>query len=62
MLTYKEFTKELEYLMNWHRILIEQEGSTKHVTRYHQGLVQKLRAANYKHSMRYAKDNRGKEQ
>lgn len=55
MLTYKEFVTELEYLEDWHDILVEQEGITHPVTLHHKGLVQKLRAANYKHSMQYVK-------
>ena len=54
-LTYKEFVTELEYLEDWHDILVEQEGITHPVTLHHKGLVQKLRAANYKHSMQHAK-------
>ena len=55
MLTYKEFVTELEYLEDWHNILMYQEGITHPVTLHHKGLVQKLRAANYKHSMQHAK-------
>ena len=55
MITYKLFVTELEYLEDWHNILMYQEGITHPVTLHHKGLVQKLRAANYKHSMQYVK-------
>ena len=55
MITYKEFVTELEYLEDWHNILMYQEGITHPVTLHHKGLVHKLRAANYKHSMQYVK-------
>ena len=57
-LSYKEFVTELKCLEDWHDILVEQEGITNPVTLHHKGLVQKLKAANYNHSMQYVKDTK----